>query len=103
MQRSIERARSFWILAPALLLLALVFGLKAFFLVWGFFTLMGLGALLVLLLHNAVTSFWGRPLEPYLYPLARLLPWLGVLGLVLFLALGPTEERMPSWPTGHPI
>ncbi|MER3425649.1 MAG: hypothetical protein C4300_00785 [Thermus sp.] len=87
MQRSIERARSFWILAPALLLLALVFGLKAFFLVWGFFTLMGLGALLVLLLHNAVTSFWGRPLEPYLYPLARLLPWLGVLGLVLFLDL----------------
>lgn len=87
MQRSIERARSFWILAPALFLLALVFGLKAFFLFWGFLTLVSLGALLVLLLHNAVTSFWGRPLEPYLYSLARLLPWLGGMGLLLFLDL----------------
>ncbi|WP_408033251.1 hypothetical protein [Thermus filiformis] len=87
MQRSIRRVGVPWALAPVLFLLALLWGVKGFFLLWGFLTLLSLGALLVLLLHNAVTSLWGRPLEPHLYPLARLLPWLGLLGLVLFLDL----------------
>ena len=54
---------------------------------FAFFLLLSLGALLVLLLHNALRSHWGLPLEPYLYPLARLLPLMGLLGLPFFLFL----------------
>ncbi|MGQ9511432.1 MAG: hypothetical protein ACUVS9_05980, partial [Thermaceae bacterium] len=87
MQRSIEQVRPWGLLG--LLALGVVFFLdvKLFFVAWGFLTLLSLGALLVLLLHNALTSLWGRPLEAYLYPLAWLLPWLGALGLLLFLNL----------------
>lgn len=88
MQRSIEASR----LAPGVLGLllyasAFLFGAPAAYFPFAFFLLLSLGALLVLLLHNALRSHWGLPLEPYLYPLARLLPLMGLLGLPFFLFL----------------
>ncbi len=89
MQRSIE-ARPGLVFALAglgLYLLGLVLGAKGAYFPFGVFLLLALGALLLLLLHNALRSHWGVPLEPYLYPLARALPLLGVLGLPFFLFL----------------
>ena len=88
MQRSIEASR----LAPGVLGLllyasAFLFGAPAAYFPFAFFLLLSLGALLVLLLHNALRSHWGLPLEPYLYPLARLLSLMGLLGLPFFLFL----------------
>ncbi|GAB5603721.1 hypothetical protein FJNA_22470 [Thermus sp. FJN-A] len=88
MQRSIEANRSgSWFLGLALYALAFLFGAPAAYFPFAFFLLLSLGALLVLLLHNALQSRWGVPLEPYLYPLARLLPLMGLLGLPFFLFL----------------
>lgn len=88
MQRSIEAGRSgIWLLGLALYALAFLFGAPAAYLPFAFFLLLALGALLVLLLHNALRSRWGVPLEPYLYPLARTLPLMGLLGLPFFLFL----------------
>ena len=88
MQRSIEASRSgFLFLGLVLYALAFLFGAPAAYFPFAFFLLLSLGALLVLLLHNALRSRWGVPLEPYLYPLARLLPLMGLLGLPFFLFL----------------
>ncbi|ADW20986.1 MULTISPECIES: hypothetical protein [Thermus] len=88
MQRSIEASRSgFLFLGLVLYALAFLFGAPAAYFPFAFFLLLTLGALLVLLLHNALRSRWGVPLEPYLYPLARLLPLMGLLGLPFFLFL----------------
>ncbi|WP_298630206.1 hypothetical protein [uncultured Thermus sp.] len=88
MQRSIERNLSApFFLGIFLYALAFLFGAPAAYFPFAFFLLLSLGALLVLLLHNALTSRWGVPLEPYLYPLARLLPLMGLLGLPFFLFL----------------
>uniref|UniRef100_A0A7C2GF09 Uncharacterized protein n=1 Tax=Thermus islandicus TaxID=540988 RepID=A0A7C2GF09_9DEIN len=88
MQRSIEQTPS-WplLLGLGLYALAFLFGAPAAYFPFAFFLLLSLGALLVLLLHNALFSRWGVPLEPYLYPLARLLPLMGLLGLPFFLFL----------------
>nr|BAL57663.1 hypothetical conserved protein [uncultured Deinococcota bacterium] len=88
MQRSIEANRSGpWFLGLTLYALAFLFGAPAAYFPFAFFLLLSLGALLVLLLHNALQSRWGVPLEPYLYPLARRLPLMGLLGLPFFLFL----------------
>ncbi|WP_243028341.1 hypothetical protein [Thermus albus] len=88
MQRSIELNRSApFFLGIFLYALAFLFGAPAAYFPFAFFLLLSLGALLVLLLHNALTSRWGVPLEPYLYPLARLLPLMGLLGLPFFFFL----------------
>ncbi|GLV49324.1 hypothetical protein TJA_24250 [Thermus sp. LT1-2-5] len=88
MQRSIEAPRAWpWALGLGLYALAFLFGAPAAYFPFAFFLLLSLGALLLLLLHNAIRSRWGIPLEPYLYPLARLLPLMGLLGLPFFLFL----------------
>ncbi len=88
MQRSIE-AQKAWPLGLGLGLYALAFflGVPSAYFAFGLVLLLTLGALLVLLLHNAIRSRWGLPLEAYLYPLARLLPFMGLLGLPFFLFL----------------
>ncbi|MGC8876294.1 hypothetical protein [Thermus sp.] len=88
MQRSIEQAPS-WplLLGLGLYAVAFLFGPQAAYFPFAFFLLLSMGALLVLLLHNALSSRWGLPLEPYLYPLARLLPLMGLLGLPFFFFL----------------
>ena len=105
MQRSIEASR----LAPGVLGLllyasAFLFGAPAAYFPFAFFLLLSLGALLVLLLHNALRSHWGLPLEPYLYPLARLLPLMGLLGLPRSFSpgRGPRPAWTPSCSTGPP-
>ncbi|TBH20751.1 hypothetical protein [Thermus thermamylovorans] len=88
MQRSIEAARAWpWVLGLLLYALAFLFGAEAAYFPFALFLLLSLGALLLLLLHNALQSRWGVPLEPYLYPLAQLLPAVGLLGLPFFLFL----------------
>jgi hypothetical protein len=88
MQRSIERSPSWpFFLGLGLYALAFLFGAPAAYFPFLFFLLLALGALLVLLLHNALWSRWGVPLEPHLYPLARTLPLMGLLGLPFFLFL----------------
>jgi hypothetical protein len=88
MQRSIEASRSWAFFGGVGLYgLAFLFGAPAAYFPFAFFLLLALGALLLLLLHNALRSRWGLPLEPYLYPLARTLPLMGLLGLPFFLFL----------------
>ncbi|WP_117238034.1 hypothetical protein [Thermus sediminis] len=88
MQRSIELSPSWALfLGLGLYALAFFFGAPSAYFPFAFFLLLSLGALLILLLHNALSSRWGVPLEPYLYPLARLLPLMGLLGLPFFLFL----------------
>ncbi|MGC8967852.1 MAG: hypothetical protein ACP5JV_05955 [Thermus sp.] len=85
MQRSIEAKPPWpWALGLGLYASAFLLGARAAYFPFAFFLLLSLGALLVLLLHNALSSRWGLPLEPYLYPLARLLPLMGLLGLPFF-------------------
>jgi hypothetical protein len=104
MQRSIELTPS-WplLLGLGLYALAFLFGPAAAYFPFAFFLLLSLGALLVLLLHNALTSRWGLPLEPYLYPLARLLPLMGLLGLPFFFFLPELFPWARPGATADPI
>lgn len=87
MQRSIEARLGLTGLLGLGLYALGFFSPRAAYFPFAVFLLLALGALLVLLLHNALKSRWGVPLEPYLYPLARLLPLVGLLGLPFFLFL----------------